>query len=145
MLDSRKIRDMTKLAICESGESREVIRICSYKRVDYCVLQAVKGCVAGTVCFAAAFGLWVLYIWDDVNTYFYDAQYMDFFKKVLGWYSIFMFVYLVVCVLVALHKHKKCRTSREKYLKYLQRIHRYYKVRDRRMRAREKYRESEPD
>ncbi len=134
MIDKEKVRNMSRLAMIESGESREVIRLCSFKRIDYAIVQAVKGCIAGTVCFAAAFGLWLCYIWDDVNTYFYDAHYMEFLKHVLGIYCIFMFVYLVICVLVALHRHKHCREMRSSYLKYLKAIRKSYRIRDRYLR-----------
>ncbi|MCD8301213.1 MAG: hypothetical protein LUC41_08650 [Clostridiales bacterium] len=131
MIDKESVRNMSRLAMLEDRESLEVIKTCSFKKIDFCIVQAVKGCVAGTVCFAAALGLWLLYIWDDVNTYFYDAQYMVFLKHVLGIYCIFMFIYLIICVLVALHRHKQCRGKRRRYMKYLRAIRNSYRIRDR--------------
>ncbi|MCD8230426.1 MAG: hypothetical protein LUD14_01140 [Clostridiales bacterium] len=126
MINQDRVRQMSRLAMMESDVGKNTIRVYSYRRIDYVIVQIVKGFFMGTVCFAAFMVLWLCYIWDDLNVYFADAQYMAFLVKVLTWYGRFMAVYLIICAIVAVVHFNRCRKKRTLYLRYLKRLRKSY-------------------
>ncbi|MCD8323980.1 MAG: hypothetical protein LUC32_03365 [Clostridiales bacterium] len=126
MISQDRVRQMSRLAMMESDIGKNAIRVYSYRRVDYVIVQVLKGIIWGTVCFAAVMVLWLGYIWDDLNLFFADAQYMPFLVNVLKGYGIFMACYLVICALVAVVRFNRCRKQRTLYLRYLKRLRKSY-------------------
>ncbi|MCC8082341.1 MAG: hypothetical protein LIO80_10125 [Lachnospiraceae bacterium] len=126
MIDQYRVRQMSRLAMMESQVGKNVIKVCSYRRSDYVIMQVIKGFFLGTVCFAAAMVLVFCFLWDDLNAFFADAQYMDFLRKVLIGYAVFMAIYLVICALVAVRRYHKYGKIRRLYLKYLKSLGRSY-------------------
>lgn len=126
MIDQNRVRQMSRLAMMESDMGKNIMGACSYRKVDYVIVQILKGFFAGTVCYAALLLLWLGFLWDDLNTFFADAHYEEFVGRVLLGYGIFMVVYLVICGMVASVRYKKCRKQKHLYLKYLKRLDRSY-------------------
>ena len=69
MINQDRVREMNKMAILESGVGEKELKISTYRRADFVILQLVKGFVAGTVCFAAIVMLWLCSKWDDLNQF----------------------------------------------------------------------------
>lgn len=126
MINQDRVRQMSRLAMLESDIGKNAIRVCSYRKADYVIMQIVKGFFAGTVCFAALGLLWLCFLWDDLNTYFAAAQFEEFLWQVLKGYGIFMAVYLVICGLVAVNRYNRCRKKKNLYLKYLNGLNKSY-------------------
>lgn len=126
MIDQERVREMSKLSMLESGIGEKELKISTYRKGDYVVLQIVKGFFAGTLCFAALFLLWFFSKWDTLNQYFVDADFEGFIGAVLIRYGIFIAAYLVLCGIVAVNKYRKCRKRKEQYLRYLHRLNRSY-------------------
>ena len=122
MIEQNRVRQMARMAMMESEIGENVIQVCSYQRIDYVIMQILKGFVLGTVCFVALLLLWLAYLWDDLNAYFANADFSGFFEAVFLRYIVFMAVYLVICGIVAAVRYKKCWKQRTLYLKYLKRI-----------------------
>ena len=98
MINQDRVREMNKMAILESGVGEKELKISTYRRADFVILQLVKGFVAGTVCFAAIVMLWLCSKWDDLNQYFANVDYMQLLKQTAIFYIIFMAGYLVCMV-----------------------------------------------
>ena len=81
MINQDRVREMNKMAILESGAGEKELKISTYRRADFVILQLVKGFVAGTVCFAAIVMLWLCSKWDDLNQYFANVDYMQLLKR----------------------------------------------------------------
>lgn len=126
MINQERVREMSRMSMLESGLGEKELKISTYRRIDYVVLQIIKGFFAGTVCFAALFLLWFFQTWDSLNQYFADADFEGFIIKVLIRYGIFMAVYLALSVIVAVNRHRKCKRRKEQYLKYLNRLNKSY-------------------
>ncbi|MCC8028943.1 MAG: hypothetical protein LIO75_03965 [Lachnospiraceae bacterium] len=126
MIDQSRVCQMSRLAMMESEAGKNIIRICSWRKSDYVIMQVIKGFFMGTVCFAAVLVLLFCFMWDDLNQYFADAQYMEFLRRVMIGYAVFMAVYLLICALVAVRRYKKYRNIRRLYLKYLKSLGRSY-------------------
>lgn len=119
MINQERVREMSRMAMLENGIGEKELKISSYRRIDYVILEAVKGFVAGTVCFAALFLIWFLTKWDSLNQYFASADYAGFLTRAVKGYLYFMVFYLAVCVAVAIFRHWKCTKRKKLYLQHL--------------------------
>ena len=126
MIDQYRVRQMSRMAMLEAEVGKNVIKICSYRRQDYVIMQVIKGVFTGTLCFAAVLALFFCFLWDDLNTFFADAQYMEFARQILVGYIVFMAVYLAICILTALHRYNRYGELRREYLRYLNSLGRSY-------------------
>ena len=126
MINQDRVREMNKMAMLESGAGEKELKISTYRRTDFVILQLVKGFVAGTICFLIIVMLWLCSKWDDLIQYFANADYMQLLWHAAIFYIVFMAGYMVVCALVAVYQHKKCRERRDQYLRYLHRLNKSY-------------------
>lgn len=127
MINQDRVSQMTRLAIQEqSVKGKKALRVCESRMIDYIIIQVVKGFFAGTVCFAACLILWFAYIWDDLNTFFADAQFMQFIHIVLVRYCIFLVIYLALCGVAAGFYYNKCKKQKNIYRKSLNRLGKSY-------------------
>ena len=126
MINQDRVREMNKMAMLESGAGEKELKISTYRRTDFVILQRVKGFVAGTICFLIIVMLWLCSKWDDLNQYFASADYRQLLWHAAIFYIVFMAGYMVVCALVAVYQHKKCRERRDQYLRYLHRLNKSY-------------------
>ena len=126
MINQDRVREMNKMAMLESGAGEKELKISTYRRTDFVILKLVKGFVAGTICFLIIVMLWLCSKWDDLNLYFASADYRQLLWHAAIFYIVFMAGYMVVCSLVAVYQHKKCRERRDQYLRYLHRLNKSY-------------------
>lgn len=126
MINQDRVQQMSRLAMMEADDGKKRMKVCSYKKVDYIILQLIKGFIMGTICFLALLVLWIGYKWDDLNGYFADAQFQHFFIAVIFRFIIFMIIYLFVCGLIAWKKYKDCKKEQQVYVKYLNSLNQSY-------------------
>lgn len=127
MINQDRVREMTRMSILESGAGEKELKISTFRKFDYVLLQMLKGFFAGTICFAAFFVLWIFWKWDDLNYYFADANFEGFIIRVLVRYAIFLGCYLVLSAVAALGKYKTSRMRRETYMRHLHHLDIDYK------------------
>ena len=118
MINQDRVREMTRLSILESGVGERELKISTYRRSDYVIFEMVKGFFFGTICFCTVLLLWGCSRWDIFNQLAFRYSLWDTVKAVIDFYGIFMAVYLVICVAVAIHRHKVCRERRNLYLHF---------------------------
>ncbi len=126
MIDQNKVRRMSRMAMMEADVGKQIVKMYGYSRVDYALMEMLKGFFVGSACFAALLVLWLGFIWDDLNLFFADAQYVTFFWQVLKGYGIFVGIYLILCAIVAVVRYNKYDKKRKLYLKYLRSLQKSY-------------------
>lgn len=126
MINQDRVREMNRMAMLEAGSGEKELKISTYRRGDFVVLQLVKGFFMGTICFGAILLLWLCSKWENLNQYFANADYAQLLKHGVLIYCIFIAVYLVICAFVAVDQHKKCRERRDQYLRHLHRLNKSY-------------------
>lgn len=127
MINQDRVRAMTRMSILESGIGKKELKISTFRKFDYVLLQMLKGFFAGTICFAAFFVLWILWKWDTLNYYFSNADFEGFAIKVLIRYAIFLAAYLVLSAVTAARKYNISRQRREKYMRHLHHLDSCYR------------------
>ncbi len=110
---------MTKLAVMEKREGREMMKVISYKKVDYVLTEIFKGALAGTVAYLLILVLWFFYMWDGLNDFIVGLDVVQLIEDIVFRYIIFMAAYLVIVAIVAFRRHSKRMNQRYEYLSNL--------------------------
>ncbi len=127
MLDERKIRLMKDLAVYESGEGAEELRICEYYRSDYVSVNCISGGIWVTVGYLLLLGLIGLCTMD----YFMDRFTMQAVALIVVG-VIAGYVGLIVLYTVTMHvyygrKYDKAREGARHYKYRLMKLGEMYK------------------
>ncbi|MCD8151109.1 MAG: hypothetical protein LUE92_16465, partial [Clostridiales bacterium] len=61
MISQDRVRQMSRLAMMESDVGQNTVKVYSYRRIDYVIVQILKGFFMGTICFVAIMVLWLGY------------------------------------------------------------------------------------
>lgn len=130
MLNNRKIRLMTQLAIYEKNDGKEDIKLAKYFKSDYARLNVLKTAVAVTVSYVVILGLIILYklvyILDNVLT----IDYKQVGWTALGVYIGVMSVYLIAAFLGYSIYYRISHKRLSKYYRMLRKLKKMYKEED---------------
>ena len=130
MLNNRKIRLMTQLAIYEKKEGRPDFRLAKYYKLDYArfhVLKTILWVTIAYICGLALFAMYNLEYWlDNALTMDYKALGM----KVLGIYIAVISVYVVGAFVGYSIYYTVSRKKLGRYYKMLGRLKGMYKEED---------------
>ncbi len=127
MLNDRKVRLMTKLALYETREGKEDIKLGKYYKTDYARLQVLKTGIAVTFAYILLVAMYVLY---NLEYFIEDAVIIDWKglgKKALGIYAAIMTVYLIGTLLGYSIKYSLSRKKLSKYFRLLKRLKLLYR------------------
>ena len=126
MINREKVKDMTHMAIYETGRGEKELRISSYRRADYVALQMIWSFILGTI----AFGIFVLFFFlikvDYIETLNTLENIKEFVMHTGTLYLIFLAIYLVSTFFWARRKHKRCCENIVPYTHQLNRVARSY-------------------
>ncbi len=127
MVDERKVRLMTQLALYEETQGKEDFKISSYYRKDYSGLHMICSILwvtAGYVCFGILF---VLGIMDTLLANLTIRTLIVFgILAVLG-YILVLIVYAIIANTIFNRKHKDARQRVKRYNHNLTRLLKMYK------------------
>jgi len=115
MLDKNKIILMTAISVYEEKDGRDDLAINGYFRGDYIGFEVLKGAIYGTVAFAVVFAMYMLYDLETFMVDFYKMDIVAFAQGVLKKYIIFIAIYMVVSLFVALYRFMKSKKHVENY------------------------------
>lgn len=122
MLNEERIRLMTKMASYEANEGRKNVSIGSYFRGDYIGLQVIRAVISGTVGFFIAFGMYILYNFEELMADIYKMDLLQFGKKVIIAYLCVIVLYTVVSYCVYTYRYTKAKKSLKRYYNNLKKL-----------------------
>ena len=122
MLNEERIRLMTKMASYEANEGRKNVSIGSYFRGDYIGLQVIRAVISGTVGFFIAFGMYILYNFEELMADIYKMDLLQFGKKVIIAYLSVIVLYTVVSYCVYTYRYTKAKKSLKRYYNNLKKL-----------------------
>lgn len=126
MLNNRKIRLMTKLAIYEEKEGKEDIRMSKYYKSDYVRYHMLKNIVSVTVAYILILVMIVAY---NLEMIIRDAVILDYKKYgvyALGFYILILTIYITGSIIGYSIKYDKSRKKLSKYYKLLRKLTKMY-------------------
>ena len=95
MVNMRKVRLMTKLAIYEKTEGKEDIRLGKYFRRDYVRLKILHNIVAVTIGYLLVLAMVVAYQMEYLIREAVNLDYVGIGKMILGGYIIVVTFYIM--------------------------------------------------
>ncbi len=130
MLNERKVRLMTQLAIYEKNGGHEDIKLSKYFKSDYARLQTLKTAVAVTVSYLSLVAIIIAYRMEYLIENALELDYAAMGKQILGCYIVVMAVYLIAAMLGYSWHYRVSRKRLAKYFRMLRKLNHMYNVED---------------
>lgn len=130
MLNNRKVRLMTRLAMYEQNEGKEDVRISKYFRTDYVRLNVLKTIVAVTFGYLLILLLLVVYHSEYLIREAVTLDYQGMISRYVGIYIIILAVYGALGMIGYMLKYRSSRKKLAKYFRMLRRLRSLYREAD---------------
>ena len=115
MLDERKVKLMTKLALYEETYGKEDFKISSYYRKDYACLHVIYAFLSVSVGYVCLVALLLLAGVEDIMSNMSNGLILFLFLIILAGYVGVVIVYCGIASHIYNEKHKKARKRVKKY------------------------------
>ena len=109
MLDKRKVKIMTRLALYEQNQGKEDFRISEYYRKDYAGLHALFSFLWVTVGYVLLLGMIILACMDQIMEHMSSAFIVIMCGAILIGYIFLVVLYVVITRHIYNKKHKQAR------------------------------------
>jgi hypothetical protein len=130
MIDERKTRMMTKLAIYEKTEGREDIRLSKYYKSDYVRLNILKTILQVTLGSVLILVLVILYKSEYLIEKAVTLDYAYIGRMIFAIYGTVLVVYVVAVTIGYSIYYEMSRKRLAKYFKFLKIMQKFYKEQD---------------
>lgn len=126
MVNMRKVRLMTKLAIYEKSEGKEDIKLGKYFRRDYVRLKILHNIVAVTIGYLLVLAMVGAYRMEYLIREAVTLDYIGIGKTILGVYIIIVTVYVMIAMVGYGLYYDYSRKKLAKYFRMLRRLRSMY-------------------
>jgi hypothetical protein len=126
MLNTDKIRLMTKLALYETKEGKEDIRLSKYYKTDYVRYQVLKSVLCATFGYALILLLIFIYKTEYIVSNAVTMNYKAVGTYILGIYVIIVAIYGLGASVGYAIKYDLSRKKLSRYYKLLKRLNKIY-------------------
>lgn len=126
MVNMRKVRLMTKLAIYEKTEGKEDIKLGKYFRRDYVRLKVLHNIVAVTIGYLLVLAMVIAYRMEYLIKEAVNLDYVGMGKTILGLYIIVVTVYTMAAMVGYGLYYDYSRKKLAKYFRMLRRLRTLY-------------------
>lgn len=126
MLNERKVKLMTKLAMYEKDEGKHFMPATKFFAGDYISWNMIKSVIAITVVYFLGLGIWLIYNIEQILENIATLDYFAIIRYAVMLYIILLIGYSVISYIVYTIKYRRIVKSLEKYdkgLKALAKIH----------------------
>ncbi len=126
MLNFKKIRLMTKLAVYEKKDGKEDIYLSKYYKTDYVRFQVLKSVITATIGYALIIALIVFYRMEYLIKNAVVLDYKLLGTYVLGFYLMTITIYGLGALILYSIKYDASRKKLSRYFKLLKRLEKIY-------------------
>lgn len=130
MLNNRKVRLMSRLAMYEQKEGREDVRLSKYFRTDYVRLNVLRTVVSVTFGYLLILLLLVVYHSEYLIQEAVTLDYKGILLRYVGIYVIILVVYVSLAMIGYMLKYRMSRKKLAKYFRMLRRLRSLYREED---------------
>ena len=130
MVNMRKVRLMTKLAIYEKKEGKEDIKLGKYFRRDFVRLKILHNIVAVTIGYIMVLAMVMAYRMEYLIKEAVNLDYIGIGKTILGIYVIVVTVYVMAAMVGYGLYYDYSRKKLAKYFRMLRRLRSLYQEED---------------
>lgn len=128
MLNEKKIRLMTKLALYEKDEFNKEVRINRLDRSDYISLRMIYTAILATISYVLMLSIWVIYKIDFFVKNINNINYIGIGIILFIFYIIFLIFYLFVARRFFSKRYKTMSDNMENYNDNLRKLHKMYRI-----------------
>lgn len=129
MLNENKIKMMTKMAIFEKNNEKELICHIKYYKSDYVAYSVIKSMIAATISYVLIVIMVALYNLDYIITNINNLNYTGIGLTLVWSFILFILAYSVIAFCVYKNKFEKSKDGVKKYYSRLARLERFYEMR----------------
>ncbi|MGB8450697.1 MAG: hypothetical protein WCD89_00055 [Anaerocolumna sp.] len=126
MLNNKKIRIMTKLALYEQKEGTEDIKMGKYYKTDYVRLQVLKTVVGVTIGYILILLMVGIYKAEYIISKLVTFNFIRIGQYILGFYIMLMAVFITGSIIGYSLKYDNSRKNLSKYYKTLKKLSGFY-------------------
>lgn len=126
MLNTNKVRLMTKLALYENKKGKEDIRLSKYYKTDYVRYQVIKSLICATIGYGLILGLALIYKSEYLIRHAVSLDYKTLGMYILGFYIMIVTVYGLGSFVGYSIKYDMSRKKLGRYFKLLKRLNKIY-------------------
>ncbi len=126
MLNYKKIRLMTKLAVYEKKDGKEDIYLSKYYKTDYVRFQVLKAIITATIGYALIIGLIAFYKIEYLIKNAVVLDYKQIGTYVLGFYLMTITIYGLGALIIYSMKYDASRKKLSRYFKLLKKLEKLY-------------------
>ena len=130
MVNMRKVRLMTKLAIYEKKEGKEDIKLGKYFRRDFVRLKVLHNLVAVTVGYLLVLAMIIAYKMEYLIKEAVNLNYVGMGKLILGIYIIVVTIYIMAAMVGYSLYYDYSRKKLAKYFRMLRKLRSMYQEED---------------
>lgn len=130
MVNTRKVRLMTKLAIYEKKEGKEDIKLGKYFRRDYVRLKVLHNLIAVTIGYLLVLAMIVAYKMEYLIKEAVNLNYVGIGKLILGVYIIVVTIYVMSAMVGYSLYYDYSRKKLAKYFRMLRKLRTMYQEED---------------
>lgn len=127
MLNNKKIRLMTKMAIYEEKEGKEDLKLSKYFKTDYVRYMTLKSVISATVGYGLILVLILLYQAEYLIRKAVVLDYKSIGTYILGVYIVVITIYGLGSIVGYSIKYDASRKKLGRYFKMLNRMNKIYK------------------
>ena len=127
MLNNKKIRIMSKLAIYEQNEGKDDIKLSKYYRLDYIRLHLLQDILSVTIAYILVAGMIIFYHMENLIENAFKMNYKELGMRALGIYLIVVFLYGICSVMASTIKYNRSRKKLLRYFKSLNTLREVYR------------------
>ncbi len=126
MVNNRKVRLMTKLAVYETREGKEDLRLSRYFRRDYLRDRMLRSFVAVTVGFVFLVGLGALYQMEYIVSNAVNLDYMTILRSLIAIYLVILIIFVMASLVFGMLHYNRSRNKLARYFRMLRRMRSFY-------------------
>ncbi|MBE5950863.1 MAG: hypothetical protein E7260_04615 [Lachnospiraceae bacterium] len=126
MVNTRKVRLMTKLAIYEKKEGKEDIKLGKYYRRDFVRMKLLQNLIAVTIGYLLVLAMLVAYHMEYLIREAVNLDYIGIGKAILGVYIIVVTIYLMAAMMGYSFYYNYSRRKLAKYFRMLRKLRSMY-------------------
>lgn len=127
MLNEKKIRLMTKLAIFEENEGKEAIKLDQYYRIDYIRYQVLKTMLCVTLGYLIVLASIMIYHSEYILDKITAIDYKSIGIYIVLVYLFILIFYSFITGIVSYFGYEKAKKKMKKYKKNLKSLRLFYK------------------
>ena len=126
MLNEKKIRLMTKLALYEKNDGKESSKARKWFRADYISREMLVSFICATIAFVLIFFLYAVYNLEPLLTAIYSRDIFSFVRRFLFAYILFLAAFLLITGLVYSYRFNRARRRLRAYYRGLRKLSQMY-------------------